>query len=462
MLRRLIPFLLILFLLANTTPGFSQSQNDLPVYIVQSGDTLGIIAQRFGVPVNDLIQSNALSNPNAISTGMPLKIPGLNGIRGTLITQPVPLGETFKSLSIRYHVTQSTLARLNRITSPQELYAGASLVLPQEKDKGLAGASSEMAAGQSLLEVSVSANQNPWSASLLALRTPDDPLLPGEILYVMGQDTKKEISSISPLISKVQINPLPIIQGGTISIRVFTTQPVNLTGSLTGKELHFFQEKENIYVALQGIHALASAGLSSFQLKGTPASGTSFDFEEMLVLKSGFFPNDPPLVVNPETIDPAVTKPEEDQIAKILAAATPEKLWSKKFRVPVDAPVCYKSTFGNRRSYNGGPYTSFHGGTDYGVCANLNIYAPADGVVVFSGLLTVRGNATIIDHGWGVYSGYWHQKEIKVKLGDRVKAGDLIGLIGATGRVTGPHLHWEMIVNGIQVEPVDWLVHVYP
>ncbi len=182
----------------------------------------------------------------------------------------------------------------------------------------------------------------------------------------------------------------------------------------------------------------------------------------MLILKSGFFPNDPPLVVDPETIDPAVTRPEEEQIAKIIAAATPEKLWTKKFRVPVDAPVCYKSTFGNRRSYNGGPYTSFHGGTDYGVCANLNILAPADGIVVFSGPLTVRGNATLIDHGWGVYSGYWHQKEIKVKVGDRVKSGDLIGLIGATGQVTGPHLHWEIVVNGIQVEPVDWLEHVYP
>ncbi len=267
MLRRLVPFLLILFLLANTTPGFSQSQNDLPVYIVQSGDTLGIIAQRFGVPVNDLIQSNALSDPNAIAIGMPLRIPGLTGIRGTLITQPVSLGETFKSLSIRYHVSQTMLARLNQITSPQELYAGASLVLPQEKDKGLAGASTEMAAGQSLLEVSVGANQNLWSASILAQRTPDDPILPGEILYAMGQDAKTEISSISPLISKIQINPLPIVQGGTITIRVFTTQPVNLSGSLTGKELRFFQEKDNQYVALQGIHALANAGSVHLQVE---------------------------------------------------------------------------------------------------------------------------------------------------------------------------------------------------
>ena len=70
---------------------------------------------------------------------------------------------------------------------------------------------------------------------------------------------------------------------------------------------------------------------------------------------------------------------------------------------------------------------------------------------------TVRGNATFIDHGWGVYSAYYHQKEINVGVGQQVQAGQLIGQIGATGRVTGPHLHWEIWVNGIQVNPLDWL-----
>lgn len=92
----------------------------------------------------------------------------------------------------------------------------------------------------------------------------------------------------------------------------------------------------------------------------------------------------------------------------------------------------------------------------------MNIYAPAPGVVVFAGPLTVRGNATIIDHGWGIYTGIYHQAEIKVKTGDIVEAGQLIGLIGATGRVTGPHLHWDLFVNGVQVQPLDWLDRPFP
>jgi murein DD-endopeptidase MepM/ murein hydrolase activator NlpD len=78
-------------------------------------------------------------------------------------------------------------------------------------------------------------------------------------------------------------------------------------------------------------------------------------------------------------------------------------------------------------------------------------------VVVFSEKLTVRGNASIIDHGQGIYSGFWHQEEIYVSVGDLVTAGQLIGKIGSTGRVTGPHLHWELWVNGVQVDPLDWL-----
>ena len=107
-------------------------------------------------------------------------------------------------------------------------------------------------------------------------------------------------------------------------------------------------------------------------------------------------------------------------------------------------------------------YDRFHTGVDFGVCANLNIYAPADGVVVFTGPLTVRGNATIIDHGFGIYSGFWHQSNIFVQVGNKVTAGDLIGEIGTTGRSTGPHLHWEVIANGIQVDPLDWLDIEFP
>jgi murein DD-endopeptidase MepM/ murein hydrolase activator NlpD len=83
-------------------------------------------------------------------------------------------------------------------------------------------------------------------------------------------------------------------------------------------------------------------------------------------------------------------------------------------------------------------------------------------VVVFAGALEVRGNATIIDHGWGVYSGYWHQSEVFVQVGDWVEPGQVIGAIGNTGRSTGAHLHWEIWAGGISVDGLQWLENEYP
>jgi murein DD-endopeptidase MepM/ murein hydrolase activator NlpD len=126
-------------------------------------------------------------------------------------------------------------------------------------------------------------------------------------------------------------------------------------------------------------------------------------------------------------------------------------------------PDCTTDRFGNLRAYNNGPFDFFHAGLDLSACGNnLNIYAVAPGKVVFTQLLIVRGNYTVIDHGWGIFSAYSHQSEVKVKVGDVVQAGQLIGIIGKTGRVTGPHLDLGMWVNGENVDPLDWMDNTYP
>ncbi len=81
---------------------------------------------------------------------------------------------------------------------------------------------------------------------------------------------------------------------------------------------------------------------------------------------------------------------------------------------------------------------------------------------MFAGELTVRGNTTYIDHGWGVYTGYLHQSQIFVAPGDRVAPGDVIGMVGGTGRATGPHLHWEVWVGGVPVQPLEWTAAAWP
>lgn len=129
--------------------------------------------------------------------------------------------------------------------------------------------------------------------------------------------------------------------------------------------------------------------------------------------------------------------------------------WSGSWIRPVDGQD--DSPFGIPRSYNGGPVTSWHHGHDIVADQGQPIWAAAAGVVVFAGALPIHGQGVIIDHGAGVFSGYWHMAEVSVVPGMTLTAGHEIGIVGSTGASTGPHLHWEVIVNGRDVNPLQWL-----
>jgi murein DD-endopeptidase MepM/ murein hydrolase activator NlpD len=145
-------------------------------------------------------------------------------------------------------------------------------------------------------------------------------------------------------------------------------------------------------------------------------------------------------------------------------------MWDGLFSMPspldqeycVETNECWTSRYGNRRSYNGSAYSFFHTGLDFAGGTGTEIYAPAAGKVVFAGPLTVRGNAVMIDHGWGIHTGYMHMSEVRVQVGDVVQPGQVIGLVGGTGRVEGPHLHWEVWAGGVQVDPLEWLAQAFP
>jgi murein DD-endopeptidase MepM/ murein hydrolase activator NlpD len=461
--KRLAFTLSILILVAFPKPVFAQDQPGGPTYIIQAGDTLGVVATKFGVSVEDIISTNNIKDPNVLAAGQAIIIPGLIGITGNLTAETIPVGANINSLSVQYQFPLVQLAKLNKLTSPLEIYAGSSLILPQSDVVSL-NARDIVKPGETILEASIRANSNPWIVTLQNNLTQTWQGIPSQpVFYTQNSGNQTASNSPIPFLNSLTIDKLPLIQGNTIEISAVGEPGLEITGNLAGNNLHFFQNQAGQYIALQGIYSMAQPGLTQFSLSIKKPESSQFEFSQMVYLQSGNYPEDPPLTVDPSTIDPANTKPEEDKIRQITSVITPEKLWQGKFRDPVDEPVCFKSRFGVRRSYNEGSLNSFHAGLDYGVCApSHNIYAPAAGTVVFTGALTVRGNATIIDHGQGIYSGYWHQEEISAKVGDHVEPGQLIGKIGDTGRVTGPHLHWEIWVNGVQVDPIPWLERIYP
>lgn len=468
-LRYILPiFVLVLSsLFANSSVKAQSDIPDEPLYLVQEGDTLWDIASRFGVPIEELQLVNSISDAAQIEVGTHLVIPGFEGIQGLLEIRTMTYGETLRSFSRRYRLEEEILVRLNHLTSPESIYPGVTLVIPSQSDNVTSGRRVGVRAGQSLLELAMLHDSNPWEYALANNLPGTWSAFPGDVLVTLNDETDGP-GAFLEAIEDISIEDLPFVQGKTIVIRIRGKPELELSGSLNGREITFFSMGDE-YVAMLGIHAMTEPGLYPLNISGRlppgePYFGEEFEFSQSVLIRDGGYPFDPVLTVSSETIDPKVTEPEDELWESFGVTVSPEKLWDETFQSPVPDIYkdCFTSLFGSRRSYNGGPYEYFHTGLDLCGGVGTEIFAPAPGNVIFAEPLTVRGLATVIDHGWGVYTAYDHQSEIYVEPGDFVEPGQLIGLGGATGRVTGPHLHWEVWVGGIQVDPLDWLEKSFP
>jgi murein DD-endopeptidase MepM/ murein hydrolase activator NlpD len=468
--KRSLHLLLVIFLFSIASPVQAQAETNGPIYIVQPGDSLSSIASRFNIKLADLMNANGISNPNLLDAGQRLVIPGLEGITGILDTRLINFGDSYHSLTRQTQISETLLKKLNHVVSPTEFYVGASMIIPVQENAPVLNTRIAPTKGESLFELAVKHNTDAWTLSGLNDLGGTWDGLPGDVLYARGASSDQNASGLPSAFISASIRDLPIKQGGTGVITVQTEAGVKLGGLLVDHQLHFFPYGgDNTQVALQGVHALLEPGLYPLRLDATLPDGSVQSYEQMILIVSGNYPEDPLLYVDPETIDPASTEPEMNQLINITTPSTPEKLWSGEFISPAiqyAESTYFTSRFGNRRTYIGQgtdlKIEGFHTGLDFGGGTGLPITAPARGRVVFAGPLTVRGNATIIDHGWGVYSGFWHQSKFDVQVGDLVEQGQTIGEVGGTGRVTGPHLHWELWVNGVQVDPLDWLIQAYP
>jgi murein DD-endopeptidase MepM/ murein hydrolase activator NlpD len=229
------------------------------------------------------------------------------------------------------------------------------------------------------------------------------------------------------------------------------------------KEIPFWQQPKldekspDAWRALLGVDLELKPETYTLAISGKTQAAEDFTCAANIAVEEGKFATES-LKVAPNFVEPnpeqlARAEAERQRLRAIFATITPERLWDGHFRYPL-AGVTTGGNFGKRRILNG-KAGSPHGGVDFPAPAGTPVYAAQRGRVVLAEPLYFSGNTVVLDHGLGLYTFYGHFESIAVQPGDLVDTGTLLGKVGATGRVTGPHLHWGVTVNRARANPLQ-------
>ena len=255
-------------------------------------------------------------------------------------------------------------------------------------------------------------------------------------------------------------------QGTLLLAEIHSAKPLTeVSGRWNERDVPFWQDGArehsasgaNTRKALLGVDLEKAAGKYEFTVAAQTQSGERVSCHASIEVKQGHFATEN-LTVKKQFVEPnpeqeARAEAETKRLREIYERVTPERLWDGPFRMPLDGEF-KGSNFGKRRVLNGHP-GSPHGGVDFPAPTGTPVHAAQRGRVVLAEELYFSGNTVLVDHGLGVYTFYCHFSEIDAKVGDEVAAGTVLGKVGATGRVTGPHLHWGLQVERARVNALE-------
>jgi len=261
----------------------------------------------------------------------------------------------------------------------------------------------------------------------------------------------------------ITLTPAVVEAGSPELIRVAlpagATDDTKIEGDWLGEKLAFFWSPDrHAWYALAGVDVEAPSGPSNLRIRAVSKNGGTTDLSRGIEIHEAHYRTGT-LTVSPKFVEPpaeesARIKAEIELKAKVFAASAPEPLWSGDFRAPVHAPPT--DSFGTRRTFNG-QLASVHKGMDFRAPTGTVVRAGNSGVVVLARPLYFEGNCVVIDHGLGLYTISMHLSRIDVREGQHVSLGERVGLSGATGRVTGPHLHWAVRWQNAYLDPAKLL-----
>lgn len=429
------------------------------VHIVQAGETLFLIAQQYGVTVAAIVAANEIEDADWISVGQQLRIPSSTAApppATSTIQYAVQPGDTLALIARRYGTSTQVLAERNRLANPSLIYVGQVLEVPSTGTvvRPAGGAVYVVQAGDTLARIAGRYGLSVWS--LAQANEIDNPSLirVGQTLLI---PTSGGDSNLPPPFVALRLVPSIAVQGHTVQVEVETDGAAELAGTFSGRSLVFVGQ-DGAYRTLLGIPGMASPGSYVLDLVAKQ-EGRAVSVRSLIQVAAGSFrvlyltiPED-----RQSLLDPELVAAEGQLVRETMSQVSLPGKWDGPFRLPLAGDPVINDPYGTRRSYDGGPATSYHGGVDLDGEQGDPIYCPAPGRVVLAEALQVRGNAVIVDHGRGVLTGYWHMAQTAVTVGQEVASGDVLGYLGSTGLSTGPHLHWELRVMGVQVDPMQWV-----
>lgn len=260
----------------------------------------------------------------------------------------------------------------------------------------------------------------------------------------------------------VHAQPTRLVNGGPVLFRVKSPALLeSLHGTWLGHEVPFsFDATSKTWFALAGVSLETAPGTYTLELTGEPQAGkaprTTISFSRKFAVARAKYPK----IKVSLSVESKFTEPSPEQQKQIeegvqvkkdyLNRVTPEREWSGQFVAPAQAAI--SDVFGSQRIFNG-KTSSPHLGLDFRVPSGTPVAAMNDGTVLLARPLYFEGNFVVLDHGQGLLTLYLHLSEFKVKEGDRVKRGQVVGLSGGTGRATGPHLHVAVRWQGTYLDP---------
>ena len=246
----------------------------------------------------------------------------------------------------------------------------------------------------------------------------------------------------------------PMAQGDVQLVTIAAPSGVSaLTVTAFDRPVHLGHKGNGIWEGLLGVDLAQAAGSYVLAVAATQADGRALSAQAPVAVSARTFATRK-LAVSPRFIEPSATdagriKAEAEKLASIFAGVS-DRRWRGPFTAPTPGPQT--SNFGARSVFNGQARAP-HAGIDYRGAVGAPIVAPNAGRVVLAAELFMTGNTVVVDHGLGLHSLFAHMSRIDVKAGDELATNAAIGLVGATGRVTGPHLHWTVRLGTARVDP---------